>query len=180
MISRQHRCIFIHQRKCAGTSIIATFGLRPDDPDYHYMNDGALSPEYAQRPADHFIFSAVRNPWDRFVSGWKYCASTRARTLRDVLLAPPRAGHDYRHVTRPQADILFDGHGCPVADVVIRFETLQRDFDAVCDRLAMPRSLLPQLNVGTRLDYHDCFDDETRGLFAQRFDRDISAFGYAY
>ena len=73
-------------------AVMAAFGLRPDNPDYHYMNDGVVSPEYARRPADHFIFSVVRNPWDRFVSGWKYCASTRNRTLRDVLLDLPRTG----------------------------------------------------------------------------------------
>jgi hypothetical protein len=180
MIDRQHKCIFVHQRKCAGTSVIATFGLQPDDPDYHYMNDGALSAEYAQRPSDHFIFSVIRNPWDRFVSGWKYCASTRTRSLRDVLLDPPQTGHDYRHVTRPQVDILVDNEGRSVADVVLRFETLQRDFDDVCDRLAMSRTPLPRLNLGNRRDYHDYFDDETRALFMRRFDRDISALGYSY
>ena len=43
MISRQHECIFIHQRKCAGMAVIETFGLLPDNPDYHFMNDGVLS-----------------------------------------------------------------------------------------------------------------------------------------
>jgi hypothetical protein len=180
MISRQHRCIFIHQRKCAGMSVIATFGLRPDNPDYHYLNDGVLGPEYAGRPPDFFVFSVVRNPWDRFISGWKYCTSTRLRTLRDVLLDPPRTGHDYRHVTRPQVDILFEAQGRPATDVLMRYESIQQDFDAVCDRIGKPRVTLPRINVGSRLDYHRYFDDETRSLFEQRFSRDIAAFGYSY
>ena len=180
MISRQHECIFIHQRKCAGMAVIATFGLRPDNPDYHYMNDGVLSPEYVRRPADYFIFSVVRNPWDRFVSGWKYCASTRLRTLRNVLLDPPQTGHDYRHVTRPQVDILFDAQGQLATNFLIRHESIQHDFDTVCDRLAKPRVTLPRINVGSSLEYRSYFDDESLALFEQRFSRDIAAFGYCY
>ena len=180
MISRQHECIFIHQRKCAGMAVIETFGLLPDNPDYHFMNDGVLSPDYARRPAGYFVFSVVRNPWDRFVSGWKYCASTRSRTLRDVLLDPPREGHDYRHLTRPQVDILFDAQGRCVADFLMRYESLQTDFDTVCDRLAKSRVALPRTNVGEHLAYQSYFDDECRALFEQRFARDIAAFDYRY
>lgn len=80
-------------------AVIETFGLLPDNPDY------------PRRPADYFVFSVVRNPWDRFVSGWKYCPGTRSRTVREVLLDLPQEGHDYRHLTRPQVDILFDAQG---------------------------------------------------------------------
>lgn len=180
MISRQHECIFIHQRKCAGTAIIQTFGLLPGNPDYHFMNDGVLSPDYARRPADYFVFSVVRNPWERFVSGWKYCASTRSRTLRDVLLDSPQEGHDYRHLTRPQVDILFDAQDRCITDFLMRYESLQRDFDTVCDRLAKSRATLPRTNVGEHLAYRSYFDDECRTLFEQRFARDIAAFGYRY
>lgn len=159
-------------------AIIHTFGLLPGNPDYHFMNDGVLSPHYACRPADHFVFSVVRNPWDRFVSGWKYCASTRSRTLRDVLLDPPQEGHDYRHLTRPQVDILFDAQGRCVTDFVMRYESLQRDFDTVCDRLAKPHANLLRINVGEHLAYRSYFDDECRTLFERRFARDIAAFGY--
>jgi len=127
MISTQYECIFIHQRKCAGTAVIMAFGLLPSDPHFHYMNDRVLNAEYTQRPAHYFVFSVVRNPWDRFISGWKYCASTRHRTLRDVLLDPPQTGHDYRHLTRLQADILFDGQNRPAAEFVMRYETIQND-----------------------------------------------------
>ena len=180
MISRQHECIFIHQRKCAGMAVIETFGLLPDNPDYHFMNDGVLSPDYPRRPTGYFVFSVVRNPWDRFVSGWKYCASTRSRPLRDVLLDLPREGHDYRHLTRPQVDILFDAQGRCVADFLMRYESLQQDFDTVCDRLARSRASLPRMNVGEHLAYRSYFDDECRALFEQRFARDIATFGYRY
>ena len=83
-------------------------------------------------------------------------------------------GHDAspapQHPPRPA--------GGPGRDV--RFESLQQDFDTVCDRLAKSRMHLPPANVGAHPDYHSYFDDECRTLFEQRFARDIAAFGYRY
>ena len=60
MISHPHRCIFLHQRKCAGTAIKEAFGLRNEDADWHAYNDGVLDPAFAQRPRDYLVFSIVR------------------------------------------------------------------------------------------------------------------------
>ena len=180
MISHADRCIFLHQRKCAGTAIKEAFGLRTEDAAWHAYNDGVLDPAFAQRPADYLVFSIVRNPWDRFVSGWKYCKSTRNRSLRQVLLDPPREGHDYRHLTRPQHEILVDADGRSVVDVLLRFETLQSDFDQLCERLGRRTQPLAERNRGSHAPYRDYFDDETRRLLAERYARDIELFGYQW
>ena len=57
MICHAYNCIFVHQRKCAGISIIRAFGLDPSIPDWHFMNDGALSAEYTLAPPGYF------RPW---------------------------------------------------------------------------------------------------------------------
>lgn len=180
MISHRHRCIFVHQRKCAGTSIIRAFGLTPDDADWHVANDGVLDADYAALPADYFRFSVVRNPWDRFVSGWKYCDSTRNRPLHDVLDRLPTDGHDYRHVTRPQSAILFDATGRCAVSFVMRFESLQADFERICARLGLPPILLKKTNVGQRHHYRDYFDTDTRQRLARHFAEDIERFGYTF
>jgi hypothetical protein len=92
MISRRHRCIFVHQRKCAGTSVKALFE-DATGKDRGRFNNGVLDPEWSRdHPLvrDFHKFTVVRNPWDRFVSGWRYCASTRDRPLIDVLENLPR------------------------------------------------------------------------------------------
>ena len=180
MISHARRCIFVHQRKCAGTSIIRAFGLTPADPDWHFLNDGVLSPEYGSAPAGYFRFAVVRNPWDRFVSGWKYCPGTRDRTLPEVLANLPQDGHDYRHLTRPQHLTLYDPSGRLAVDQLLRFETLQQDFDRVCDRIGIPRCVLPQLNRGRHGAYAYYFTADTRALFLQHFGRDVELFGYTF
>lgn len=180
MISHADRCIFLHQRKCAGTAIKEAFGLRKDDADWHAYNDGVLDPAFADRPRDYLVFSVVRNPWDRFVSGWKYCKSTRHRTLRDALLDPPREGHDFRHLTRPQHAILYDPNGHPAFDVLLRYESLQQDFDRLCERLGRPTQRLNRTNLGSHAPYREYFDDDTRELLARRYARDIELFGYRW
>lgn len=183
VIDHAHKCIFIHQRKCAGTSIIRSFGLSPEQREWHSLNDGVLSAQWEdtiKRYPNYLVFSVVRNPWDRFVSSWKYCTSTRERNLIDVLHSLPAEGHDYRHVTRLQSAILYDRNGYPVFHELMRFETLQSDFDRVCDRLGKPRLRLPHLNRTEREDYRTYFNSESEALFASKFKRDIEVFDYSF
>ncbi len=180
MIIHQYRCIFVHQRKCAGSSIMRTFGIAFGTTEWDFMKDGVLSEEHATAPLGYFRFAVVRNPWDRFVSGWKYCSSTRERTLEEILNDLPRQGHDYRHITRPQHATLFDEHGVLAVDYLIRFERLQQGFDAVCGLIGKPRCQLSHRNRGTREHYRAYFDAASRLSFLRHFARDVELLGYDY
>jgi hypothetical protein len=88
MIDHARRCIFVHIRKSAGTSVKALF---PGSTE-HYGN-GILDPDWDETDpaiAGYVKFTVVRNPWDRFISGWRYCASTRQLDLHEVLEHLPR------------------------------------------------------------------------------------------
>jgi Sulfotransferase family len=184
MIDHGYRCIFIHQRKAAGMSLIEAFGYFPHQQEFHLYNDGVLSPEWHARgetEQSYFVFSVVRNPFDRLISSWKYLRSTHTRALLDVLRQPPQLGHDYRHFTRPQIAILRDTSGTLVTDFLLRFEHLQDDFNVLCDRLGKPRQALPHLNASQRQwSYRQYFDLETRKLAEVMFADDITTFGYEF
>ncbi len=88
MISHKHKCIFVHIRKSAGTSVKTLF----EDRDDAY-NDGILDQAWNKWDQDinsYFKFAVVRNPWDRFVSGWQYCNTTKNRSIHDVLKNMPQ------------------------------------------------------------------------------------------
>lgn len=92
MISHEWRCIFVHQRKSAGTSVKAMF---PDatGPDRRRFNQGILAPHWDETDPTiraYLKFTVIRNPWDRFISGWKHCRSTKHRGVLDVLENLPR------------------------------------------------------------------------------------------
>ncbi len=87
MYSDIHKIIFVHQRKAAGSSVKAMF-IDAQSP----FNDGVLDPNWCNenyRVKNYYKFSVVRNPWDRFISAWKYLKSTRNRSIEDVLLNLP-------------------------------------------------------------------------------------------
>lgn len=185
MISHRYRCIFIHQRKNAGSSVITSFGLDPKDPDWHAYNDGFLSPGWEKRGnaiRDYLVFTVIRNPWDRFVSGWKYLDATRNRPLLDVLREFPGNynPHDYRHLCRPQSDTLVDRSGRLIADFVLRYEHLARDYELLCERIGKTDRKLPHLNSTKHRNYRTLYDDEARELLGRHFSKDIELLGYDF
>lgn len=191
MISHKHKFIFIHQRKC-GVSSIAT-ALRKYTTDTPDFQDGVLSPEFIRgdlsKYSDYLIFSISRNPWDRFVSGWKYLQKDfpkyertfiKGLSLKETLLNLPQTGHDYRHITRNQVDILIDKSGKSILNDLIRFENFQQDFNTVCDKIGIPQQQLPHTNKTNHKHYTEYYDEETREIVAKKYARDIEYFGYKF
>jgi len=182
VIDSRYRAIFIHQRKVAGISIKFAFGFESKKAEWDAYNDGVLSPGWAERDSSYFVFSAVRNPFDRLISSWKFLDPYRGQSLLSVLRDPPSEGHPYRHLTRPQIAILKDPQTNKlVTDDLIRFESLQSDFDRICDRIGKPRVKLPHLNRSRRFGwYRPYFDREARRLAEELFAEDLAAFDYRF
>ena len=190
MIDHNYRTIFIHQRKVAGISIAVAWGHTEEDikdlgNDFNRFNDGVLSWDWGARSEiekSYFVFSAVRNPFDRLISSWKFLESTRHRPLLDVLQDLPRQSPDYEHLTRPQIAILREPTSAKlVVDDLIRYESLQQDFDRICNRIGRPQMILPRANIGERESgYRQYFDAQTRRLAEDLFAEDLEIFGYTF
>lgn len=227
MICREFNCLFVHIPKTAGQSIEQFFMDRLNldwdrdreilllqsnsDPSLgteklahlsasEYVDCGHVSPEEF---SGFFKFSFVRNPWERILSEYRYRNYFQHRSFRDFVLNKlPKPGWDdqYRHVM-PQYDMLHDRNGKLMVDFVGRFETLQQDFDRVCERLGISDSVLPHrnrsdkksrglkrkirnalyLNGENRLTaLEEFYDEETRAAVAEYYRHDIEAFGYRF
>ena len=71
MISHKHKCIFIHIPKAAGTSVERFLrGIDPEIPERTPRRRGFS--RFLNDHPHYYIFSFVRNPYDRFVSVWKW------------------------------------------------------------------------------------------------------------
>lgn len=170
MLCHQHRCLFVHVPKTAGQSVEAYFrqhlGLSADERDIlllsrntdprrgppqlshlkaaEYLSGGHVTPEQFTA---YYKFSFVRNPWDRLVSFYKYRGHAYRYDFKTFLFKHmPKPGwtNDYCHVT-PQYDFLYADGRCLV-DFVGRFESLQQDFEQVCEAANLPVSTLPHIN----------------------------------
>jgi hypothetical protein len=233
VICHPYRCVFVHVPKTGGISVEHVFlrlvGLTwdtreplllraNDDPakgpprlahlkSTEYVSCGYLSQEQFET---YFKFSFVRNPWDRMVSEYKYRGHPMRMSFKTWLLGhlpPPGFTDHYCHLV-PQHEFIYDGEGRLLVDFVGRFESLQADFDAVCERLGIPRAFLPHenrsLETAPRIrslkglkrrvrrwlwtlrpknvypHYTDYYDEESRAHVARLYRKDIELFGYDF
>ena len=153
-----------------------------------------------------FKFAFVRNPWDWVISGYyfnlvRHERFPRSQLRRAGLVRTPsmfgrkqfeehwRTMEQYRRGTHPenrfQYSFLADEDGRLLVDFIGRFESLQEDFDRICERIGIPRQKLPHARPGPvrqqhRRHYTDYYTDETRELVATHYAKDIAYFGYRF
>jgi len=207
IISHSHKFIFFAAGKTGTTSIekllqphASPFELTPEEVGLFNKH---IPPVCLRErvPADvfesYFKVAFVRNPWDWVVSRVSFSNRPRSRwslarvkkqpqriserEIRDSfgIHAPTFRGLDWVDSVYQHAR-LADRDGRLLVDYVGRFESLQEDFDAICDRIGLPRQALPHLNRTRHRRYTEYYDDETRQLVAQKYSRDIRVFGYDF
>ena len=210
-VSIERRYAFVHIPKTGGSSIEATLGLFYDwreenrsamfgliqSPDLkkhgfvsHFLQhltvcDLALLISDIQ---SFFVFSFVRNPWQRFVSIYSntdphLCREAKRQGIQLRGLSFKefvyRCGEiEHVHLLE-QYKFITDSQGKVQVDFVGRFESLEEDFQRVCRRLGMVRTL-PHLNRSEHGDYRSYYDEETRAVIAERYRTDIELFGYEF
>ncbi|MFM8444541.1 MAG: sulfotransferase family 2 domain-containing protein [Methylococcus sp.] len=138
-----------------------------------------------------YKFAFVRNPWDWQVSMYhfilKEIGHIHHRTVsamagfEEYLAWVVRTDKPFaRGATKLQTEMLTDESGRLLVDFVGRYETLERDFAAVCDRLGI-HAPLPTLNQSPReRDYRPHYTSRARRLVREHFRADIDRFGYEF
>lgn len=178
--------VFIHINKTGGSSIEKALGITLDHSTalekYRQLGGAAW-----QRK---FTFAIVRNPWDKVVSHYHYRVKTNQSGLaerdlpfRDWLrrcyVDRDPAYYDQPRMFMPQRQWLVDENDNMLVEFIGRFETLQQDFDRICERLALD-ARLGHAKPSSRGSYRDYYDDESRELVAESFAEDLETFDYQF
>lgn len=79
-----------------------------------------------------------------------------------------------------QRDWIFDHDGKRIVDYVGRYETLQQDFENICERLGIDARSLDKQNVSKRSSYRDYYTSQTRKMVERYFQEDIDTFEYQF
>ena len=207
MISHLKKYIFVHIPKTGGTSIEARLlqeeGVEINDSNFplskltldqqrkyrvgknsrQHWPLGRFPYRYQRR---YFCFTFVRNPWDLMVSEFLYVSrieglqsldrdEVSSSDFQDRFKRFIRSGKGDRYHLRPQYRFINRR-----MDFIGRFENLQKDFEAVSERVGLPLVKLPHRNRSIRGHYSDYFDDESRALVSKKFRKDIELFDFSF
>lgn len=202
MLSLRNNFLFLHVPKTAGNSIqgaiseysedkivclsphqdgVERFEVRSDSLDIR--KHSTLAEYKNQLPSDVFAglfkFATVRNPWDRAIS--YYFSPHRGSVVWDRESFIEFLDHIdpvSHYVGLPGSDSasgLYQNIDC-----YMRFENLEEDFMAVCDKVGIPSRKLWRRNKSIKRDFWEYYDSELKEIVGQKFEADIEQFGYNF
>ena len=221
MVSYKNKYMFLHIPKTGGTSIVqclmnthgvenVTF-LREDwlgvddigsgdcgvighnirNPNYRHLKDSNYK--------DTFIFTFVRNPWERLVSAFFYLLEGGIWSVDadDYEKHLNKYNKDFRSFVREsltddsifnQLPLFFKSQhywmsnddGEILVDYIGKLEDVQKDFNVICDKIGIPHQEVSRKRTSTHKHYTKYYDEETREIVAKRYRDDIKYFGYKF
>lgn len=169
------KVIFLKTPKVAGTSMLKVLVDRLGEPKRYFKDwEGEFSDKVL---GDYFIFSFVRNPWDKMVSLWKFMG--RSQTIYRILTDHRKITKSTRFHARP-CHVFTHLNGNQFVDFIGRYESLQEDFNKVCDLIGIKRANLPMLNTSKHDHYSKYYIEDMREMVAKKYAKDIELFGYVF
>ncbi|NBG66139.1 sulfotransferase family 2 domain-containing protein [Acidiluteibacter ferrifornacis] len=130
----------------------------------------------------YFKFTFVRNPFDRFISyaffrhrSSEIFANNKLGIMK-LLFKNPSLGDDI--LFKPQWNFVTNEFGENIVDFIGRFESLQSDFDAVCQKVGLPQIKLELHNSSEHNNYEHYLDEELIGLISSYYKEDLECFDY--
>lgn len=139
-----------------------------------------------------FKFAFVRNPWDLQVSSFHHIKRERPQHMNGIddfndfmrWKFNPERPYQYHIDTSLslQTDYLVDLHGNNQLSYLGHFESLQDDFNHICNTLKLPNMSLPykRKSKSRKQDYRSYYQDDVIELTAQHFQKDIEMLGYDF
>ncbi len=190
IILHEFKAIYLIMPKVASSaierSLAAASKIPPEVVQENTLSDGPAL-------ADFTSFSFVRNPWHRICSLFGH----RENNLHTNLYLPlmrflGRDPDDFANFVdftclipdpiadihiRSQRTLLTRADGVLDVDFIGKFESVNKDFTAICQRLGIP-AVLPSINPLRWEKYDAMYTGDLADRIARRYALDIETFGY--
>jgi len=158
--------------------------MRPSE----LVDNGYLNSEFFKKA---WKFSFVRNPFDRAVSLFEYLKSQQrlppetsfsifCQFLDENNVTPVGLyNHKSLSICNPQSNWTHDNNGKCQTDFIGKFETLQDDYDNVCDHLKIPTTLLQKQNSSSRQPLSTYYGAREIEIVTNFYKNDFIFFNYS-
>lgn len=133
-----------------------------------------------------FKFTFVRNPWDRMVSLYKHRTDLLHEDLPDFNIwirdyinkdLPPVGGYNVKGLSFGNCQLDWIPKDI---DFIGKFETIQKDFDFVCEKTGIEKQELPIINKTNHKPYYEYYNDESIEIIYNKHRRDVDEFNYSF
>jgi hypothetical protein len=191
MVSNSHRFVFARVPKTASRSLYEAVKeyLDPQSEIKHHKLWGKVNYRVMKYPdSEYFSFIFVRNPFDRILSAYLWQRVVRPDRVPDSfkewLLGEKKDGmRSFMSMPCRKKQMYWaidPTTGMAKVDFIGRFETLQTDFDYICDRIGIPRKILLRTHKTEHTNYRDYYDREAREFIEDKFKADLDYLKYEF
>ncbi len=201
MILDEQKLIFIHIPKTGGTSFEFAYNyihpgfdqfINPfliknltQETDAH-IPAIVLKKSFPEKFDSYYKFCIVRNPWDRLLSSYLWIKRYQLKTnigFRDWIISgfkdtPEREMNIF--VNFNQLDWITDNSGNIIIDYIGQFDQIKQEFVKINQKLKIPKQKLPYINASRHIHYSYYYDDETKDIVREMYQKDIEYFGFKY
>ena len=188
----EHKCIFIHITKTAGTSVARSlFNYLP----YHYTAIQYRVIYGKETFNEYFKFAFVRNPWDRAYSAFRYLKAggwnendkawaeqnlNEFTDFNDFAVNWLNSDNIKKHLHfKPQFEFVCDTNNNILTDYIARFENINEEFNILTNKLGL-NSTLGKHNTNPAQGYTEIYSDKAIESVANVYKTDIDLFNYTF
>lgn len=203
MINHRYKFIFLHIPRTGGTSIEKALCGKDwwqRHPPSKHLTAHVAKKIYAPYWEDYFKFTFVRNPWDRMVSMLRYGKGRTVDNIYEVYRNDKNLiefteyfktfntieydtrffnDNQFQDFNSFKNSIYYNIVGSEM-NFIGKFETLQEDFNQVCDLIGISNSLLPHIQKSHHGHYSEYYSNDTRNLIQNRCQMEIENFSYSF
>ena len=210
VISHKDKWIFLANPKCASSTLNVILKKQEevvvyDSADVNHMRYVECKQFLANQGLNidaYFVFSFVRNPWDKIVSFYKWILRNQEEKTGHSFVSEIECLIDkynisefnfYNFITK-FTDLLWSNLACEhmlfengqnKLNFIGRVENLEEDFNILCNKTGILNSTTLYKNNNTKYiktgkHYTEYYNDFTRNLVAKLYAKDIEYFDYKF